>query len=271
MMKNILLIAIVASFSYCNAQNIGIGTTNPEAVLHVDSKRNTVTGLSNTQYDDMVITSTGKLGVGTVTPKTKADFRSNENLNEVGVGTTQQTAVEAKMGALRYNSATKDLSYSDGTNWINLSHKSPNDFVDATNASQQSFANNATTTITGWTANTDVNNSFTPNTGIFKASKAGVYIVNFNYTLESSLISSNSRIEAIIQTNSTLNATIKSFKCVGSYPGNNTFSNKISGGCSGIFNVNAGDEISVSLLNGLGGSKKLDANSILTSINIFGL
>lgn len=270
-MKNNFLLLLILGSCPVFAQKIGIGTTNPENQIHIDSKNNTVNGIANTYYDDVAVSSTGQLGVGSIAPKTRLDLRSDENLNEFGLGGTTQTASEAKAGAVRYNSSTKDLSYSDGVNWISLAHKAPNDFVDAGNSSGQSLASATSTTITNWTSNTDVNNSFVPSTGIFSASKNGVYIVNFNYTLKSSIIGNNSRIEAIIQTNSASTSTIKTFRCVGSYPGNNTFSNTISGGCSGIFNLNAGDQITVALLNGLGAAKNLDNDKTLTSLNIFGL
>lgn len=271
-MKKIIIVGIlISSNSFLLAQKLGIGTANPEQQIHVDAKKNTVSGNASSYYDDVIVTATGQLGIGTISPKTRLDLRSNENLNEIGIGGTNQAANVAKAGALRYNDTSQDLSYSDGTNWITLAHKTPNDYVDVVNGSGQNIPNATTTIITNWTTNTDVNNSFTTSTGIFKASKTGVYIVNFNYALQSSVISNNSRIEAIIQTNSTNVSTIKSFRCVGSYPGTNTFSNIVSGGCSGIFNINTGEQITVSLQNGLGSTKVLNSDNTLTSLNIFGL
>lgn len=253
------------------AQNVGIGNTKPEAILHIDPKSNTTTSNPTSYYDDVAVTNQGQMGVGTKTPKTRVDMRSDENLNELAIGGSSQNAATAQAGALRYNTSTADLSYSDGTNWIVLAHQAPSDFVDATNSSTMTIKNAATTPISNWTSKTDVNNSFTPNTGIFTASKNGVYLVSFNYTLSSSVLSNDSRIEAIIQTNSTSSSTIKSFRCVNSYPGSNTTANRISGGCTGIFNLNANDQITVSLQNGLGSDKKLDSDNTLTSLNIFGI
>ncbi len=270
MMKKFILLTTLLYISLVFSQ-VGIGITTPEATLHIDPKFNTNKNTPASYYDDVVFTKDGLLGVGTKSPKTRLDLRSDENLNELGIGTTNQTAAAAKAGALRYNPQTADLSYSDATNWIRLAHKEVNDFVDVSNSSQQNFSNNATTTITNWTKNTDVNNSFTASTGIFKASKNGIYIVTFNYTLASSTIASNTRIEAIIQTNSNVVSTIKSFKCVNSFPGNNNIANKLSGACSGVFNINAGDQISVALKNELGATKKLDIEASVTSLNIIGL
>ncbi|REC48854.1 hypothetical protein [Chryseobacterium pennipullorum] len=270
MKKQLALALLVCGSLWIRAQ-VGINTSAPEGILHVDGMKNTSASTSTSYYDDVVITSSGNMGVGTKTPKTRLDLRSGERLNAIGIGATSQTAAAAKAGALRYNSGSQDLSYSNGSSWIPLAHKTSNDFVDAENSSAQSFTDGVQTAITGWTKRTDVNSSFNASTGIFTASKAGVYIVSFSVSLASGSIANDSRYETLIQTNSTSSSTSKVFKCVGSYPGNNTIDNRVAGNCSGIFNLNQGDHITVSLNQKLGSTKTLDTDATLTSLSIFGL
>jgi len=259
----------VTVFSGCLHAQVGINDVSPEGVLHVDSKKNT-SGAASGYYDDVVVTQTGNLGVGTKSPKTRLDLRSGENLNALGIGSTAQTATDAKAGAVRYNSGTKNLSYSDGNAWIPLAYKSTNDFVDAQNSSQQSFGNGTKTDMISWTENTDVNGSFNPSTGVFTASKPGIYVVAFTFSFASGSIGNDARYESTIETNSTA-ATNKIFRCVGSYPGNNTIANRVAGGCSAIFNLNQGDQIKAAINQSLGSTKSLDADGTNTSLSIFGL
>lgn len=259
--------------SFCSSigAQVGINMSSPEGILHIDGQKNTSSATPSTYDDDVVITAGGNMGIGTKIPKTRFDLRSGEHLNAIGIGGTSQTASAAKAGALRYNSGTQDLSYSNGTAWVPLAHKVTNDFVDAENSSAQSFVNNVQNGITNWTKNTDVNSSFNAVTGTFTASKTGVYIVSFIFSLTSGTIANDSRYESLIQTNSTSSTTNKVFKCVGSYPGTNTVSNRVAGNCSGIFNLNQGDNITVSLKQNLGSAKSLDTDGTLTSLSIFGL
>ncbi|WPO90861.1 hypothetical protein [Chryseobacterium sp. HR92] len=250
---------------------IGINMSAPEGTVHIDGQKNTNASIPSSYYDDIVITPAGNVGAGTKSPKTRLDLRSNERLNAIGIGGTSQSASAAKAGALRYNSGTQDLSYSNGTSWIILAHKTSNDFVDAENSSTQSFGDGVQTAVTSWIKKTDVNSSFNAGTGIFTASKTGVYIVSFTFSLASGSIANDSRYETLIQTNSTSSTTNKVFKCVGSYPGTNTIGNRVAGNCSGIFNLNQGDNITVSLNQKLGSSKTLDTDATLTSLSIFGL
>ncbi|MEG0925595.1 hypothetical protein [Chryseobacterium sp.] len=270
MIKKLIPALIIFGSLEVNAQ-VGINMSAPERVLHVDGQKNTSVSVPSTYYDDVVVTSTGNMGVGTKSPKTRLDLRSQEKVNAIGVGGTSQTAAAAKAGALRYNFGTQDLSYSNGTSWVTLAHKVSNDFVDAENASGQSFSNNIQTPVTGWTKKTDVNSSFNAGTGTFIASKTGVYVVSFTFSLASGSVANDSRYETLIQTNSTSAPTNTVFKCVGSYPGNNTIGNRIAGNCSGIFNLIKGDNITVSLNQKLGSAKTLDADATLTSLSIFGL
>lgn len=270
-MKKRLLLFFVAIFC-CNINaQVGINTENPEGRLHIDGQKNTSSSTASTYYDDVVVTPSGNMGVGTKTPKTRLDFRSAERLNAIGIGGTSQTASAAKAGAMRYNSGTQDLSYSNGTSWVSLAHKTTNDFVDAENSSGQTFSNGVQTALTNWTEKTDVNGSFNASTGTFVASKTGIYVVAFTFSLTSGTIANDSRYESLIQTNSSSTTTNKVFKCVGTYPGTNSIANKVAGNCSGIFNLNQGDQITVSLTQSLGSTKTLDSDATLTSLSIFGL
>ena len=270
-MKKRLAIALMLGGGLFIKAQIGINMSAPEAILHVDGQKNTAPATPASYYDDVVVTSSGNIGAGTKSPKTRLDLRSDEHLNALGIGGTSQTASAAKAGAMRYNSGTQDLSYSDGSSWVTLAHKAPNDFVDAENSSAQGFTNGTQTALINWTKKTDVNGNFNAGTGVFVASKAGIYIVSFTFSLASGTIGNDSRYETLIETNSASSATNKVFKCVGSYPGTNSLSNRVAGGCSGIFNLNQGDNITVSLNQALGTAKTLDTDGSLTSLSIFGL
>lgn len=270
MKKRLGLVLMISTCLFIKAQ-VGINTASPERILHIDGQKNTAPAVPSSYYDDVVVTASGNMGAGTTAPKTRLDLRSEEHLNALGIGGTSQTATAAKAGAMRYNSGTQDLSYSNGAAWTSLAHKAPNDFVDAENASAQSFTSGTQAAVINWTKKTDVNGSFNSGTGTFVASKTGIYIVSFTFSLASGTIANDSRYETLIQTNSASSATNKVFKCVGSYPGTNSLSNRVAGNCSGIFNLNQGDNITVSLNQALGTAKTLDTDASLTSLSIFGL
>ncbi|SDI94509.1 hypothetical protein [Chryseobacterium jejuense] len=59
---------------------VGINTTNPQTVLHVDgAKDNAATGAPTAaqQLNDFVVTSTGNVGIGTTAPQKKLDINAN--------------------------------------------------------------------------------------------------------------------------------------------------------------------------------------------------
>ncbi|UZT97262.1 hypothetical protein ODZ84_19035 [Chryseobacterium fluminis] len=74
MKKSITFFCMIA-FSFSYAQ-VGINTTNPQGVFHVDGARdNPSTGAPTTaQINDFIVTSTGNVGIGIVAPQKKLDI-----------------------------------------------------------------------------------------------------------------------------------------------------------------------------------------------------
>ncbi|MEN9918584.1 MAG: hypothetical protein RL662_1020 [Bacteroidota bacterium] len=53
---------------------VGINTTNPQGIFHIDTKGDT-DNLGNNSIDDIVINATGNMGIGTLTPQDKVDVK----------------------------------------------------------------------------------------------------------------------------------------------------------------------------------------------------
>ncbi len=79
-MKKILhLIFLVAGNAFIIAQ-VGIQTSNPQGTFHIDGARdNPATGVpnANQQVNDIIITTEGRLGVGTVAPDSSSSVEVN--------------------------------------------------------------------------------------------------------------------------------------------------------------------------------------------------
>ena len=83
MEKKIFLKAIVLVFS-CNlfsdiTAQVGINTPNPQAVFHIDGqKNNPTTGIPTViqQADDVAVSSSGNVGLGTNTPSSKLEIQT---------------------------------------------------------------------------------------------------------------------------------------------------------------------------------------------------
>jgi hypothetical protein len=79
-MKKILILGLLLQGSILMYSQIGINTSNPQTILHVDgAKDNPLTGVPSAieQSNDVVITDTGNIGAGTMTPTEKLDVKGN--------------------------------------------------------------------------------------------------------------------------------------------------------------------------------------------------
>lgn len=78
MKKNYLLHIILVLF--CNIYSygqFGVGTNTPQGIFHVDAKQNTVVTSTPSNFeDDVVVSTSGDVGIGTLTPSTKLEIHS---------------------------------------------------------------------------------------------------------------------------------------------------------------------------------------------------
>lgn len=78
-MKKLYTIAI-AAFPVILYSQVGINTQNPQGIFHIDgAKDNALAGVPTTaqQYDDFLVTNTGRLGLGTNSPTVKLEINTN--------------------------------------------------------------------------------------------------------------------------------------------------------------------------------------------------
>lgn len=82
-MKNkIYLIITALLFTGVIEAQIGIQTDNPLGIFHVDPKRDTNAAGTSGTADDVVVTNSGQVGIGTVTPTAKLDIRGTFRLRD---------------------------------------------------------------------------------------------------------------------------------------------------------------------------------------------
>jgi len=118
----------VGSGNYNFPGNVGIKKTNPSSELDVTGNiyaTDQVTAgtmfkvgsseLSSSQLkingSSLVVTSTGKVGIGTTSPQAKLEVNG-----AIKIG-TQDTCNANTAGTIRYNSTSKELQLCNGTNW----------------------------------------------------------------------------------------------------------------------------------------------------------
>lgn len=82
-MKKFLLLTILnlLSISLIEAQ-VGINTVNPLGVFHIDPLKDTNASGSSGSNDDIIITNDGKMGVGTLNPKSNLDINGKIRISD---------------------------------------------------------------------------------------------------------------------------------------------------------------------------------------------
>ena len=97
-MKKILLFLnsiIISTVSFAQNGRVGIGTSDPQQVLHVDAAKNNST--TTNRLDDVVITSNGQMGIGTIAPSKKLEIVTTTD------NTINPTAIKIVDGTQREN------------------------------------------------------------------------------------------------------------------------------------------------------------------------
>jgi len=106
--KTVMIVFAIGSGFLMRAQ-VGIGTQNPQTTFHIDgSKDNPVTGAPSAaqQDNDFSVTSSAKVGIGTISPSEKLDVASGNvrirNINSnIGIGGTDRVVVADATGVLK--------------------------------------------------------------------------------------------------------------------------------------------------------------------------
>ncbi|ROH95886.1 hypothetical protein [Chryseobacterium daecheongense] len=271
MRKNIFLMIVLLSFTHMFSQ-IGIQTPNPIGILHIDGQKdNPVTGTTFTpaqQSNDVIITNTGRVGAGTLSPAVKMDVRNSGN-GAIGFGTSTLTAAAADEGAVRYNNG---VEYSNGNEWLPLLTAQPATnkvivIASKTNNNVKLITPAAVTTTTGlqnrqsnylvsWTKAFESNSgtSFNATTGVFTAPHNGVYVASFTTDLSSLAINytvdalNPIQIEAIWQLyDNTAGLTtaniVNTVKCVNTMSSNSIGNIDAGSNCTASFYMTAGQRL----------------------------
>lgn len=95
MKTSILLLSMLIIANFTRAQ-IGIYTSNPQGALHFDgAKDNPATGIPTDvqQANDFTITSTGNVGIGTITPSSNLHITNRGTATGIGTGEATNTGL----------------------------------------------------------------------------------------------------------------------------------------------------------------------------------
>lgn len=263
MKKNILIKLTIATYivfiptTTIVAQNVGINTSTPTATLEIQSEGNSSATksilISNAGNVNLhTVLNNGYIGLGTVTPATRIDLRgTNGGNNIIGIGNTTLTASQAKGGAVKYASDTKELQYSDGDQWLILESSAVRDCVIASNDYNMMVCpNNTTTRLGNWTSKYDPTNTFDPILGIFTAPKTGLYTATFSIHMVIDKVAAGSYLEG-----QWIASNGETIKCINAFPIAGSYMASII--CSGTIKLNKGDTLYPQVFHNTGTDKHL--------------
>ena len=120
--KLVYIFLIINFFSVVSAQNVGIGTTNPQTIFHVDgSKDNMGTPNSTQLYNDVLVRQDGKVGIGNL-PENNAKINistNSENISENGRGFRLKDGTEGNGNLLSLSNTNGDVVWMPRVGTIN--------------------------------------------------------------------------------------------------------------------------------------------------------
>lgn len=247
-----------------NAQ-VGIGTSNPQGILHVDGAKDnsasvvpTATQVSN---DVIVNKTTGFIGAGVLNPQVQLDMRSAGSENALGLGTTTMLAATAGAGATRYDvnniPVGAKIEVSDGVVWHKAYIAPQKAVVVVRKIASQSIPSASATTIINWNEVRDMSNSFDPSSGEFTAPRNGTYTFLLTFNFNGAVISDGSRVESQFYNPTTSTVLASVYKTFGqSMTGtaddaNATRSTQAGGSSTVTLTLIAGTKVSVRLFQNL--------------------
>lgn len=240
-----------------SAQNVGINTNTPTAALDIfsqgDSNLTENIRISNSSNVNLLtLLNNGYLGLGTTSPSVRLDLRGGAGSNNIiGIGNTNLTASVAEGGAIKYVTDTKELHYSDGTQWLILEADMVRDCVIAANSNNMMICpNNTTTQLGNWDVKYDSAKTFDAATGVFTAPKTGLYTATFSVHTAITTVKAGSYIEG-----QWIASNGKTIKCTNSFPLAGNFMVPMI--CSGTLFLNEGDTLYPQVFHNTGTDKHL--------------
>lgn len=249
--------AVFISTATVTAQNVGINTSTPTATLEIQSEGNSAATqsilISNAGKVNLcTVLNNGYIGLGTLNPITRIDLRgTNGGNNIIGIGNTTLSASQAKAGAVKYASDTKELHYSDGDQWLILESSAVRDCVIAANDFNMMVCpNNTTIRLGNWISKYDPTSTFDPNTGIFTAPKTGLYTATFSIHMVIDKVVAGSYLEG-----QWIASNGETIKCINTFPIAGSYMASII--CSGTIKLNKGDTLYPQVFHNTGTDKHL--------------
>lgn len=239
------------------AQNVGINTVSPTATLEVKGESNSATKktLRITNSDGVEILTlldNGRLGVGQVAPTVRLDLRGGATNPIVAIGTTINTAASVGGGAIRYMAGTKEIHYSDGSQWFRLQSSAirpcvvaPNNYIAG------AYPSNATTRLTGFVPVYDSHGTFNGANSVYTAPVDGLYVVSFTLSFNRAIaINANTYIEG-----KWVASNGRTIRCIQAYPDTGRGQGGLT--CSGTIQLSSGDTLWPEVWHNLGGTKSM--------------